>query len=148
MLHRMRGVKIGRNVFIGDDVYLENEYPEAVEIQDGAVISLQSTLIAHAGNPAKQIGLIAGRIVIGRDVFIGACTVIIANPGSELRIGDGAVIGACSAQVGRSVAPYAFIQPAPSEQVGTAKVALPVAKTYMEFVTGLRPHKRVLGRFI
>ena len=24
MLHRMRGVKVGRNVFIGDDVYLEN----------------------------------------------------------------------------------------------------------------------------
>src|SRR5580704_1064032 len=34
LLHRLRGVSIGKNVFIGDDVYLENEYPECVEIQD------------------------------------------------------------------------------------------------------------------
>src|SRR5262249_7048085 len=31
-LHRWRGVAIGHNVFIGDDVYLENEFPELVEI--------------------------------------------------------------------------------------------------------------------
>ncbi len=35
-LHRWRGVKVGLNVFIGDEVYLENEYPERIEIQDGA----------------------------------------------------------------------------------------------------------------
>ena len=33
-LHRCRGMKVGAEVFIGDDVYLENEYPERIEIQD------------------------------------------------------------------------------------------------------------------
>ena len=42
-LHKLRGVKIYGNVFIGDDVYLENEYPEAVEIHDGAGIALRET---------------------------------------------------------------------------------------------------------
>ena len=42
-LHRLRGVKIGRRVFIADDVYLENEYPERVEIQ-GVVVGLYRKL--------------------------------------------------------------------------------------------------------
>ena len=36
-LHRFRGVTIGTGVFIGDDVYLENEYPERLEIHDGVL---------------------------------------------------------------------------------------------------------------
>ena len=32
LLHRWRGVSVGRDVFIGDEVYLESEYPEAIEI--------------------------------------------------------------------------------------------------------------------
>ena len=30
-LHRLRGVRITGRVFIGDDVYMENEYPECIE---------------------------------------------------------------------------------------------------------------------
>jgi hypothetical protein len=54
-LHKLRGVKIYGNVFIGDDVYLEYEYPEAVEIHDGAGIALRSTIIAHYRGPGKII---------------------------------------------------------------------------------------------
>jgi heptaprenylglycerol acetyltransferase len=46
-LHRLRGVSIGCNVFIGDDVYLENEYPGCVEIEDHVEIGLCSVIIAH-----------------------------------------------------------------------------------------------------
>ena len=42
ILHRARGVKIGRGVFIGDDVYIDGEYPELIEIQDGAAISMRA----------------------------------------------------------------------------------------------------------
>jgi len=34
-LHKLRGVTIHGRVFIGDQVYLENEYPEMVEIHEG-----------------------------------------------------------------------------------------------------------------
>jgi hypothetical protein len=32
-------------------------------------------LIAHVGNEAKKTGLIAGRIIVGRNAFIGSYTV-------------------------------------------------------------------------
>ena len=58
MLHRLRGVKIGRRVFIGDDVYLDNEYPEAIEIGDDVQISIRAVVIAHTRG--------AGRVIIAR----------------------------------------------------------------------------------
>src|SRR5690242_10976575 len=83
-LHRLRGVKIGDGVFIGEDVYLENEYPEAVEIGSGSEIGLRSVLIAHFRG--------SGRLVIGKDVWVGACAFISSASGRTLTIGDGAVI--------------------------------------------------------
>lgn len=73
-------------VFIGDDLYIENEYPECVRIDDGAQISLRSTIIAHTrGN---------GQVIIEKDVLIGACAVIVGPVGSTLTVGEGAVVGA------------------------------------------------------
>ena len=46
-LHRLRGVRIAGRVFVGDDLYIENEYPECVELEDGAQVCLRSVLIAH-----------------------------------------------------------------------------------------------------
>jgi hypothetical protein len=43
-LHRLRGVRIMGSVFIGDGVYIENEYPENVEIHDGVGIALRTTI--------------------------------------------------------------------------------------------------------
>lgn len=46
-LHKLRGVRIYGKVFIGDDVYLENEYPDCMEIHDQAQIALRSRIMAH-----------------------------------------------------------------------------------------------------
>jgi hypothetical protein len=51
-LHKMRGVKIHGRVFICDDVYIENEYPEEIELQDGAQITVRCTLLAHTRGTA------------------------------------------------------------------------------------------------
>src|SRR5262245_64091942 len=75
-LHRLRGVQIHGKVFIGDDVYLENEYPERIEIQDGVQIGLRTTIIAHTRGPS--------RIVIEENAFIGANCVIAAAPDKTL----------------------------------------------------------------
>src|SRR5262245_46142038 len=56
-LHRLRGVKIHGKVFIGDDVYLENEYPECVEIHDGVQIGLRTTIISHTRGPSASSSL-------------------------------------------------------------------------------------------
>lgn len=129
-LHRMRGVKVGKGVFIGEDVYLENEYPEAVEIGDGTEIGLRSVLIAHFRGP--------GRVVIGKDVWVGACAFISSASGRTLTIGDGAVIGAGSV-ITSDVPAKAVLKPPAPVIVGIAHVPLPKAKSYGHFLIGLRP---------
>ena len=137
-LHRWRGVSIGRGVFIGDEVYLENEYPELLEIGDGTAIGLRSVIIAHVGRIATKKDQIGGRVIIGKNVWVGACSFISTSPGYRLTIGDGAVISACSVIVGKNVPAQAFVKPPPSEQVGIARVALTAARSYSQFLTGLR----------
>jgi acetyltransferase-like isoleucine patch superfamily enzyme len=133
-LHRLRGVKIGEGVFIGEDVYLQNEYPEAVEIGSGTEIGLRSVLIGHFRGP--------GRIVIGKDVWVGACTFISSASGRTLTIGDGAVIGACSV-ITTDVPAKAVVKPPEPLRVGTANLPLPKARSYGHFLLGLRPERGV-----
>jgi acetyltransferase-like isoleucine patch superfamily enzyme len=54
-LHRLRGVKIGKNVFIGEDVYIDNMHPEDVEIHEGATIALRSIIMSHFRERGKVI---------------------------------------------------------------------------------------------
>jgi serine acetyltransferase len=129
-LHRLRGVKIGRSVFIGDDVYLENEYPERVEIQDGVQISVRAILLAHTRGP--------GQIIIERNAYIGPNVVVATTAGKTLRIGEGAVIGA-GVVITRDVPPRSFIPPPSANPVATATVSLAEAKHVEDFVKGLIP---------
>jgi serine acetyltransferase len=110
-LHRRRGVKIGRNVWIGYDVVLDTSRPYAITLGDDCVLSLRVTLLAHFRD-------VEG-ITIGRDAFIGAGALIL--PG--VVIGEGAVVSAGSV-VTRSVAPFTM--------VGRAN-------TMKEFTRSLRP---------
>jgi heptaprenylglycerol acetyltransferase len=129
-LHRLRGVKIGKDVFIGDDVYLENEHPDAVEIQSGVHISVRAIILAHTRG--------CGRIVIEKDAFIGISAVIATSGNKLLRIGEGAVIGA-GVVVTRDVPAHVFLAnetPKPMAMVG---VPLTKAETVEEFVRGLSP---------
>ena len=130
LLHRARGVRMGRNIFIGDDVYLDNEFPESIEIHDGVQISIRAVLIAHTRGP--------GRIIIEKEAFIGPHAVIACGSGRVLRIGQGAVISA-GCVVTRSVPPRMVLTPAPAQAAGYATVTLPAAKTMQEFWSGLRP---------
>jgi len=136
MFHRWRGVKVGRNVFIGDEVYIENEYPEAIEIGDNVEIALRSVILAHLRGP--------GRIVIKRDAWIGACSLISTVNGRTLTIGEGAVVGAGSI-VTSDLPDRAFVKPARAEVIATAAIPLATASSYMSFFRGLRPVRRSLS---
>jgi acetyltransferase-like isoleucine patch superfamily enzyme len=129
-LHKLRGVKIQGKVFIGDEVYIENEYPERVEIGDGVEIGLRSTIIAHFKGP--------GRIVIERGAYIGPNTFISVSAGRTLTIGEGCVI-AGSSFVTRNVAPRTFIRSEPPKVIANVNVALTSAVSNEEFLKGLRP---------
>jgi acetyltransferase-like isoleucine patch superfamily enzyme len=125
-LHRRRGVKIGRNVWIGYDVVLDTSRPYAITLGDDCVLSLRVTLLAHFRD-------VEG-ITIGRDAFIGAGALIL--PG--VVIGEGAVVSAGSV-VTRSVAPFTMVQGNPAAPVAQCKLPLGRANTMKEFTRSLRP---------
>jgi acetyltransferase-like isoleucine patch superfamily enzyme len=132
-LHRLRGVKIGKNVFIGDEVYLENEYPEQVEIQDGVQISIRVTILAHTRG--------AGRIILEKDSYIGAHCVLVTSGGKVLRVGEGAVIGA-GCVVTKDVPPHAFVNGEFGKMVAIARVPFSKADHMEDFIRGLEPVRR------
>jgi len=100
-------VKIKGKVFIGADVYIDDYRPQDIEINDGAVIQARSILISHMRG--------RGKIVIGRNAFIGPNAVILKNT----EIGEGAVVMAGSV-VTKNVAPFTLVGGIPS--------AIPLAK--------------------
>lgn len=131
-LHRMRGVRIEGKVFIGEDVYIENEYPEFVEIHDQAQVGLRTVIIAHTRGP--------GKVVIEKEAYIGANTVIAGAPHKTLRIGEGAVVGASSV-VTSDVPARTFVRPDPPRAFARVRRPLATAKSYDEFLLGLTPIK-------
>ena len=129
-LHRLRGVKLYGKVFIGDDVYLENEYPECVEIHDGAQIGLRTTIIAHTRGRS--------RIVIQKNVFIGANCVIAASSGKSVTIGEGAVLGIASV-VTDDIPPATFYSGERAKPIARVSIPFTSGTNYEQFVRGLRP---------
>jgi serine acetyltransferase len=131
--HRLRGVKVGSGVFIGDEVYLENEYPECVEIGNEVQISVRTIFLAHTRG--------AGRIIIEDRVYIGP-NVVLACPGTRvLRIGAGSVVSA-GCVITSDVPPGVLVGTEPARPVARVKVPLSQANTFQEFVLGLAPLRR------
>jgi serine acetyltransferase len=129
-LHRLRGVKIHGTIFIGDDVYLENEYPERVEIHDGAAIGLRSTVVAHTRGP--------GRIIIEKNVIIAAGCIVACSADQTLTIGEASVLSAGSV-VSNDIPPHTLC--AGPRVRALARVAVPftLQTSHEAFIRGLRP---------
>lgn len=129
-IHKCRGVRITGKVFIGDDVYLDNEYPECIEIHDGVVICLRSIVLAHTSGP--------GKIIIEKNTFIGANSLIAVIGGSTLTIGEGAVIAAASV-VNSSVPARTLIGSPRAQPLGTVTIPYTMGTSYRKFFSGIRP---------
>lgn len=90
-LLKIGGVRIMGKCFIGSNVCFDGIYPHLIEIGEGCVITSGTVILSHFFN-TKDRGFYAGKIVIGKRVFIGMNTLIV----NAVNIGDGAVIGAGS----------------------------------------------------
>ena len=57
-LHRWRGVRMGKPVYIGTDVLIETAYPEWVQIGNNVVIGMRTT-IGHVNEPFDRQRVVA-----------------------------------------------------------------------------------------
>ena len=47
-IHHLRGVRIGKSVFIGSDVFIDNTFPDSIIIKDYVTIISRSFIIEHS----------------------------------------------------------------------------------------------------
>jgi acetyltransferase-like isoleucine patch superfamily enzyme len=103
IFYKMRGTRIERNVFFGNQVFLEEAFPELITIQEnsdlgpGVMILTHDTILHHL-DPKGPIR--SSQVIIGRNCYIGAGAIIL--PG--VTIGDNSIIGA-GAVVTKSIPP-------------------------------------------
>jgi acetyltransferase-like isoleucine patch superfamily enzyme len=127
MLHRARGVHIGNDVFISQDVLLETEHPELITIEDRTFIGIRVTIIAHMRELSQGVR-------IEHDAFVGPGVIVLPN----VTIGHGAVVTAGSV-VARSVPPMTVVQGNPAVPIATCGVPLTAQTTMKEFSLRLKP---------
>ncbi len=126
VLHRARGVRIGKNVWIGYDVILETSRPHLITIEDGSTISMRVTVVAHF---RESTG-----VKIEQDVFVGPGVIILPS----VVVGRGAVVTAGSV-VTRSVPPMTVVQGNPAVPVARCGIPLSPGVTMKEFSRNLKP---------
>ncbi len=133
-LHRLRGVKIGKNVWISQYVYIDELHPDAVTIGNNCTIGLHVSIITHMyWGPRHDTGYI-GPVVIEDNVYIGPHSVILPN----VRIRQGSVIKA-GTTVAKNVPPGVLWGPPDAAPLARVTVPLTREHDYKEFVMGLRP---------
>lgn len=129
-LHRARGVRIGRNVWISYNVVLETAFPELITIDDDAFIGIGVIVIAHFKEARRGVR-------IGKGAFIGPGVIILP----DVEIGDGAVVTAGSV-VTSSVPEMTLVQGNPAVAIAKCGVPLGLETPLKEFSRRLKPVSR------
>jgi acetyltransferase-like isoleucine patch superfamily enzyme len=129
-LHRARGVKVGKNVFISYNVVLETSNPHLITIDDDASIGIGVIVIAHFRESRRGVR-------IGKRAFIGPGAIILP----DVEIGDGAVVTAGSV-VTSSVPAMTMVRGNPAVPIAKCGVPLSPETSLKEFSLHLRPASR------
>ena len=136
-LHKIRGVQIGNNVWIGQYVYIDELYPEKISIGDNCTIGLRVSIFSHFHWGEKRASGYSAPVTIGKDVFIGPHCVLLPN----VHIGEGSVIKAGTV-VSRNVPAHTFWGTDSAGPLGRVTVPLTSEHTFIEFSHGLRPIRK------
>ena len=118
LLHRSRGVKIGKHVYIGQGVQMDSLYPGEITIEDYVSIGIGSMIFAHS-TPAYSIEIKnnyyptrIAPVMLKRDAWIAPGAIILAG----VTVGECGVVGAGSV-VTRDVEPYTVVAGNPARVV-------------------------------
>jgi acetyltransferase-like isoleucine patch superfamily enzyme/acyl carrier protein len=137
-LHKMRGVRIGKNVSIGVDVLIETAYPQLVSIGDNVSIGMRAVIIGHLRDSTDRARAYNTHTVrIEDDVYIGPGVIVLPN----VTIGRGAVVSAGSV-VSRPVPPKTLVRGNPAEPIAQCGVSLGGGVSYEQFLRHLTPIKQ------
>lgn len=140
MLHRKRGARIGKNVWISQYVYIDELHPEAITIMDNTTIGLRTSIFTHLYWGPRRSGNEYLEVIIEKNVFVGPHCLIL--PG--VHIGEGAVIRGGSV-ISRDVPAFTFWGPPPAGPLARVTVPLTPEHSYEEFVRGLKPLRKSRG---
>jgi acetyltransferase-like isoleucine patch superfamily enzyme len=108
-IHRLRGVRIGKDVFIGSDVFIDNTYPQSIIIEDAVTIISRCFIIGHSFTPVHMKKIIRKEmnnksgVILKKGCYIGAQCIIL--PG--VTVGECTIIGAGSV-VTKSIPSYSI----------------------------------------
>ncbi len=110
-----RGLLLGRNVDIVEDIFLDPSHCFLISIGDNCTLCPRVRLIAHDASSKKLLGYTKiGKIEIRENCFIGDSTIIL--PG--VTIGPSSIVGAGSV-VTRDVPPYSIAAGNPARVICT-----------------------------
>lgn len=85
-LYRLAGVKIGKNVFIGIETFLDDQFPHLISIEDNVVISFRAILVVH------DMKRVVRPITIRKNSYIGCGSIVL--PG--IIVGENSFVAAGS----------------------------------------------------
>lgn len=110
-VYRLVGMKVGKDVAVGLGAVFDIFLPELIEIGDNTIIGYNVTILTHEYLVKEWR---KGRVIIGKDVLIGAGTLIL--PG--VKIGDGATVAAHSV-ITEDVQEGALVGGVPAKRIST-----------------------------
>lgn len=95
---RKIGCKVGKNVFIGSNVWIDAGHAKLIEIGNNSHVDARCVLLCHkrqledyrVGDNYHKLPYKTGKIVIGNGCSVGTGAIVM--PG--VNIGDGSIIGA------------------------------------------------------
>jgi len=118
-IHRLRGVEVGKNVFIGTEVFIDDADPSLVIIEDEVTIIAQSTILGHTYIPKHFSSFFEKRekTTIKHGAYLALGTKVL--PG--VTIGEYAIVGACSL-VTKDVPAYTMVVGIPAKPVRTYRL--------------------------
>lgn len=114
-LYRMKGVHIGKNVYIGRKVFIDNLYPEYIYLADGVHLHTECMIISHFNPSVRFKGLFeacANPVIIDEGAIVGIRAIVM--PG--VHIGKGAVVTAGSVALA-SVPAFTMVQGNPAKKI-------------------------------
>jgi len=118
-LHRLRGVKIGKDCYIDPNAIIETAYPENITIGNDVRVTARAIIMTHIKAPhyLRDSGImpvVLKPVVLEDHSFIGVNSVIM--PG--VRVGEASVV-ASGAVVLTNVPPYTMVAGNPAKVVKT-----------------------------